>query len=119
MSLVAHSSLYHTQHFSHPSHNDEYDIPRAKTVGAYFYAGTANGQSSLLNYGSSHQCIYILTMHYTHYALYSLCTILTMGLLIYRYIYILTMRYTHYALYSQYTILTMGLLIYREEHRFL
>jgi hypothetical protein len=42
-------------HLSYPPHNDQYEIPRNKTLGAYFYSGAANGQWSLLNQGYNHR----------------------------------------------------------------
>jgi hypothetical protein len=42
-------------HFSYPPHNDQYGVPRGKVVGAYFYAGRANGDWSFLNMGYTHR----------------------------------------------------------------
>jgi hypothetical protein len=50
------------------------------------------------------------TMHCTHYALYSLCTVLTMHCThytLYSLYTVLTIHCTHYTLYSLYTVLTM------------
>jgi hypothetical protein len=49
--IVTHYSF----HFSYPPHNDQYNVPRAKTVGAYFYSARANGQWSFLNQGYTHR----------------------------------------------------------------
>jgi hypothetical protein len=52
----------------------------------------------------------VLTMHCTHYALYSLCAVLTMHCThyaLYSLCTVLTMHCTHYALFSLCTVLTM------------
>jgi hypothetical protein len=41
-------------HFSHPSHNRRYRVPRYKVKGAFFYTGR-HGSGSLMNYGVSHK----------------------------------------------------------------
>jgi hypothetical protein len=43
------------RHFSYPPHNDQYGVPRTKTLGAYFYAGRANGDWSFHNRGDTHR----------------------------------------------------------------
>jgi hypothetical protein len=51
--LTPHAGTYF--HFSYGPHNDDHGIPRNKVVGAFFYAGRANGQWSFLNQGYTHR----------------------------------------------------------------
>jgi hypothetical protein len=49
------SALWSKRSQSYPPHNDNKGVPRAKTIGAYFYSGNNNGQWSLLNQGYTHR----------------------------------------------------------------